>query len=61
MPHKYLDKFTYMCIKIFGPIFLEHDDYIKLVTLQTCWIHLQFVLFVFQMMLFPTEINGVGL
>jgi hypothetical protein len=38
---KYWDKFSYMCINvvksfIFGPVFLAHDDYIKLVTLLFC-------------------------
>ena len=37
---KYLDKLFYMCIKVVKsleccPIFLAHNDYIKLVTLQT--------------------------
>ena len=52
-----------MCIKVvkslvFGSIFLARNDYIKLVTLQTCWMHLQFVLVVFQITLCPIEMNG---
>ena len=43
---------------VFGPIFLAHKDYITLVTVQTCWMHLQFILVVFQIILCPIEING---
>ena len=32
---------------IIGPHILGRSDYIKLVTLQTCWMHLQLVLVVF--------------
>ena len=40
-----------MCFKVvkslvFGPIFIARNDYIKLVTLQTCWMHFLFVLVV---------------
>jgi hypothetical protein len=35
-------------IFIFGPISLALNNYIKLVTLQTCWMHLQFIVLVFQ-------------
>ena len=31
------------------------NDFIKLVTLQTCWMHLLFVLVVFQIILCPIE------
>ena len=60
---KYWDKFTYVCIKvvkseIFGPIFIAHNGYIKLVTKQISWMHLLFVLVVFQMTLCPKEIHG---
>ena len=37
----------------FGPIFLAHNDYIKLMTLQTCWMYLQFALVVYRIMFFP--------
>ena len=42
---KYYDKFTYMR-SVFGLIFLARNDYIKPVTVQTCWMHLPFVLVV---------------
>ena len=52
-----------MCIKVvqslvFGPRFLAGIDYIKLVTLQTCWMHSLFVLVVFLIILCPIEIHG---
>jgi hypothetical protein len=36
-----------MCSEVFGPIFIAHYDYIKL-WLQMCWMHLLFVLVLFQ-------------
>ena len=32
---------------------------VQLVTLQPCWMHLLFVVVVFQIMLWPTEMNGI--
>ena len=60
---KYWDKFTYMCIKVvkslvFGSILLARNDYVMLANLQTCWMHLLFVLGVFQITLCQIEING---
>ena len=43
---------------VFGPIFIAQNDYIKLVTLQTCWMHLHVVMVAFQFILSPIEING---
>jgi hypothetical protein len=40
---KYWDKFTYMCIEI-----VKSLVYIKFVNIQTCWMHLLFVLVVFK-------------
>ena len=55
---KYWDKFTSMYFRVvksevFGPIFIAHNDYIKLVTVNICWMLLLFVLIVFQMILCP--------
>ena len=59
---KNLDKLSCMCVKVVKPmvfpIFLAHNDFIKLVTLLTCWLHLQFVLVVFQFILCPIEMNS---
>ena len=60
---KYQEKCTYMCFKVvqssvFGPIFIARNNYIKLVTIQICWMHLLFVLVVFHVILCPIEMNG---
>jgi hypothetical protein len=44
--------------EVFGPIFIAQNDYIKLVTLQHCWMHLHVVMVAFQFILSPIEING---
>ena len=53
----------HLCIKVvesevFGPIFIARNDYIKVVILQICWMHL-FVLVVYQIILYPIGMNGI--
>ena len=53
------DSYKVLKSSVFVPIFLAcNDNNNKLVTLQTSWMHLQFVLVVFLIILCPREING---